>query len=104
MDHRRMRREAIVQIDKALGWIESGRLDFGEWVSEKLAYAIGTLYCRQYQPAKAAAQDVFAPRSERVNFSDVPTHALATLRQAFDVARAQPICPYPQFGPIIFRG
>jgi hypothetical protein len=84
--------------------VESGQLDFGEWVSEKLAYAIGTLNRYQYWPAKIAAKDALAPFGERASFSKVPTYSLDTLWRAFEVARAEPFRPFPQFGPIIHVG
>lgn len=103
MNTKATRRGAVFSIERVFREVNAGRLDFGEWVSAKLAYAIGNFGRGAYFLSKVVAKDALAPTDERRNFSQVAEHSLETLWRAFEIARKDPIRPFPHLGPVILH-
>jgi len=101
MTRRTERHGACIWIERVLGQIKAACRLPDEWEGEKLAIAIGSLYRASYWAAEIAAKDALVPISQRRNFSGPGKYSLEALSRAFEIARAEPVKPFPHLGPIV---
>ena len=108
IDREEEKASAVETIETALLSIEMEHREPDPWERESLAYAIGALFRGVYRLAESSGARAMAPFIERSSelgpCPDIPVDQcdLALLKAAFNSARAEPLRPYPQLGPMIF--
>ena len=108
MDREAEKASAVEAIESALLNIEIEHREPDFWERESLAHAIGALFRGVYRLAETSGARAMVPMIERSSeiapSFDLPLERcdLALLKNAFHSARAEPVRPYPQLGPIVF--
>jgi HicB family len=96
---------AAEAIEAALSALESAHREPDPWESRCLAEGIGALFRGLYRLALIEAETALTPvdqRSKDGSHREGKLFSLRELRNSFAVAEAEPVRPFPQFGPIHF--
>lgn len=92
-------------IEAVLSALENAQREPDPWESSCLAEGIGALFRGLYRLALVEAEMALTPVDQRSKEGS-PKHSkrfsLRELRSAFAVAEAEPVRPFPHFGPIHF--
>jgi hypothetical protein len=99
--------DASKGIELALSTLDKQRRMPDPWESSCLAHAIGAFFRGAYRLALVEASKALTPIDQRGDngyASDGKVFSLSELRKAFVSVQAEPVRPFPQFGPIVFAG
>jgi hypothetical protein len=101
---------AVAAVEEALARIEQQEREPDQWERVFIAEAIGAVFRGNYGLACTDVALAMTPPSGRSPVPMLPEDPLynrcniALLRDALREAKAEPVRPYPHFGPIVFTG
>lgn len=100
--------DAVACITGALDAIAAGQREPDLWERVHLSEAIGGTFRGLYRLALAGGLKAMTPAEQRSPAASLPDDPLydrfdlELLRRALDEARAEPVQPFGQFGPVTF--
>lgn len=104
------KQDAVMAVEEALACVEQQHREPDQWERVFIAEAIGAIFRGGYALACTEVAIGMTPPDGRSAVPTLPQDPfynrcnIALLRDALREAKAEPVRPYPHFGPIVFTG